>query len=130
MSDDGDRMDFLQLAGKTILVFGVANRKSVAFHIGALLEAAGANVVYVVRSPERQRVVAKLLPAGAEIHVCDVEHEDQIARLREATGRSARAARTGWSIRSPSPTMPTARGRSTRRPRRPSCGRSISPAIR
>ena len=31
-------MDFLQLSGKTILVAGVANRKSVAFHIAALLE--------------------------------------------------------------------------------------------
>ena len=32
-------MDFLQL-GKTVLVLGVANRKSVAFHIGQLLDAA------------------------------------------------------------------------------------------
>ena len=34
-------MDFLQLAGKSILVFGVANRKSVAFHVGRVLEEAG-----------------------------------------------------------------------------------------
>ena len=30
-------MDFLQLAGKTILVVGVANRKSVAWHVARVL---------------------------------------------------------------------------------------------
>lgn len=80
-------MDFLQLAGKTILVMGVANRKSLAFHVAGLLEAAGARVVYSVRSEDRRQSVAKILAAGAEIHVCDVEHEDQIAALAEEVGR-------------------------------------------
>ncbi|HVX15855.1 MAG TPA: SDR family oxidoreductase [Pirellulales bacterium] len=79
-------MDFLGLSGKTLLVFGVANRKSVAYHVGRVLAEAGATVVYVVRSPERRESLAKLL-AGAEIHVCDVEHEEQIAQLREELGR-------------------------------------------
>lgn len=74
--------DFLRLAGKTILVFGVANRKSVAFHIGRVLAEAGANVVYVVRSPARRQSVEKLL-AGAEILVCDVERPEEIARLSD-----------------------------------------------
>ena len=34
-------MDFLQLTGKSILIFGVANRKSVAWHIGRVLTEAG-----------------------------------------------------------------------------------------
>jgi len=75
-------MDFLELAGKSLLVFGVANRKSVAFHVGKVLTDAGADVVYVVRSDERKASVAKLL-APASVHVCDVEHEDQIAALVE-----------------------------------------------
>lgn len=74
--------DFLQLADKTILVFGVANRKSVAYHIGHELTAAGARVVYVVRSPARQETVSKLV-APAPVLVCDVEHQDQIERLRD-----------------------------------------------
>ena len=74
-------MDWLQLSGKTILVFGVANRKSVAFHVGRTLSECGAEVVYVVRSPQRKESLAKLL-GGAPVYVCDVEHEDQIARLR------------------------------------------------
>src|SRR5262245_21642671 len=82
-----DRVDFLQLAGKTILVMGVANRKSVAFHVACLLEEAGAKVVYAVRTEERRRSVARLLGADASIHVCDVEHDDQIARLAEEVGR-------------------------------------------
>jgi enoyl-[acyl-carrier protein] reductase I len=75
-------MDFLGLTGKTLLVFGVANRKSVAYHVGRLLAEAGANVVYVVRTVERREAVAKILP-HSEIYVCDVEHDDQIARLRD-----------------------------------------------
>src|SRR5262249_6521210 len=76
-------MDFLQLAGKTTVVFGMANRKSVAFHVARLLEEAGATVLYVVRSDERRQSVASLVKPGAKIHICDVEHEDQIARLRD-----------------------------------------------
>src|SRR5262245_8163284 len=85
-------MDFLGLSGKTILVLGVANRKSVAYCVGKTLEEVGAKVVYVVRSDERRQSVAKLLPA-AEIHVCDVEFEEQIARLRDdLAGREHRLA--------------------------------------
>ncbi|MGD9719664.1 MAG: enoyl-ACP reductase [Pirellulales bacterium] len=79
-------MDFLQLAGKSILVFGVANRKSVAFHIARLLEEAGANVVYVVRNTERQQQVSKFVRPQAEIYTCDVEREEEIARVRREIG--------------------------------------------
>ena len=37
-------LDFLQLVQKTILVFGGANKKSVAYHVGRLLTEAGARV--------------------------------------------------------------------------------------
>jgi enoyl-[acyl-carrier protein] reductase I len=75
--------DFLGLAGRSILVFGVANKKSVAWHVAHTLEEAGCRVVYVVRSEERKASLAKLL-AGREIHVCDVEFEEQIAALHDA----------------------------------------------
>src|SRR4051812_3916738 len=73
--------DFLGLAGKKLLVFGVANKKSVACQVGKTLEEVGATVIYVVRSDERRQSVAKIL-GSAEIHVCDVEQNDQIARLK------------------------------------------------
>ena len=75
-------MDFLQLAGKSFLVFGVANRKRVAFHIARLLGEAGGRVVYVVRSEARRESVRKLV-GDAPVYVCDVEFEEQIERLRE-----------------------------------------------
>ena len=80
-------MDFLQLTGKRIVVFGVANRKSVAWHVGRVLEEAGAKVIYVVRSEKRRGEVQKLLPER-ELHVCDVERPEEIKRLGEelATG--------------------------------------------
>lgn len=79
-------MDFLQIAEKSFLVFGVANRKSVAYHIGRLLQQCGATVVYVVRSPQRRESVAKLLH-GSEVYVCDVEHQDQVQKLRNEVSK-------------------------------------------
>jgi enoyl-[acyl-carrier protein] reductase I len=75
-------MDFLQLAGKSILLFGVANRKSIAWHIGRVISEAGARRVYVVQNDNTRRNVAKLL-GDEKIYVCDVEHEDQIAQLHD-----------------------------------------------
>ncbi|MGI9457874.1 MAG: enoyl-ACP reductase FabI [Aeoliella sp.] len=73
--------DFLQLADKTILVTGVANKKSVAWHIAQVLTEADCRVIYSVRSEERREQVAKLVGSADDILVCDVEHEDQIERL-------------------------------------------------
>lgn len=78
-------MDFLQLTGKKILLFGVANRKSVAYHVSRALTDAGAECLYVVQNDAVRQNVAKLL-GDVEIFTCDLEHEDQIARLREEIG--------------------------------------------
>ncbi|MBM4444789.1 MAG: SDR family oxidoreductase [Chloroflexi bacterium] len=75
-------MDFLGLENKTFLVFGVANKKSVAYFVGQVLTQAGAEVIYSVRSPERKESVSRLLP-GAEIYTCDVEREEEIASLAD-----------------------------------------------
>ncbi|HEX4414387.1 MAG TPA: SDR family oxidoreductase [Lacipirellulaceae bacterium] len=72
--------DFLQLAGKRILVMGVANKKSVAWHVSRILVEAGAEVVYAVRNAARVEQVQKLV-GDAIVLPCDVEHEDQIERL-------------------------------------------------
>ena len=80
--------DFLQLANKKIVVFGVANKKSVAYHIGKTLLEADANVIFVVRSQERKEQVQKLFPDSA-IHVCDVEDESQIQTVASEIQASA-----------------------------------------
>lgn len=73
-------VDFLGLAGRTVVVCGVANRKSVAWHIAKVLQAADAKVIYVVRSPQRRQEVARLAP-DAPIYVCDVERQEEIDAL-------------------------------------------------
>ena len=67
-----EALDRLNLAEKTIVVFGLANRKSVAWHVGRVLEDVGAQVVYVVRTEERREQLKKLV-GKAPLYVCDVE---------------------------------------------------------
>ncbi|MCA9138844.1 MAG: SDR family oxidoreductase [Planctomycetales bacterium] len=77
---DNAGFDFLQFAGKTFLVLGVANKKSVAWAIAKIIESAGGKVIYCVRSPERKESTAKLL-SDRDVRICDVEHQDQIDSL-------------------------------------------------
>jgi enoyl-[acyl-carrier protein] reductase I len=72
--------DFLQLQGRTFLVFGVANRRSVAWAIAKSLEAEGANVLYSVRSESRRAALTALL-SDRRVWVCDVEQEGAADRL-------------------------------------------------
>lgn len=78
-------MSFLALAGKRYLVFGVANRKSVAWAVGRTLEEEGARVVYSVRSEEGRKSLADLL-RGRPVFVCDVEAEGAADRLAAEVG--------------------------------------------
>ncbi len=72
--------DFLQLAGKTFVVQGVANKKSVAWFIARTLEEQGARVVYAVRSEARRKTLEAQL-AGKPVFICDVEEEGACERL-------------------------------------------------
>ncbi len=53
-----------------------------AWQSAKLLLEAGANVIFSVRWEERAATVGKLAP-GSPVFVCDVEHQDQIDRLKE-----------------------------------------------
>lgn len=75
-------MNFLQLNDKNILVCGVANRKSVAWHVAQVLTEAGAKVIYVVRSEQRRETVRKLA-GDVPVYLCDVEQQEQIDALRD-----------------------------------------------
>ncbi|MDB6093370.1 MAG: enoyl-ACP reductase [Verrucomicrobia bacterium] len=80
--------DFLQVSGKTFLVFGVANRKSVAWFTAKSLEEQGARVIYSVRSEARKKSLEAQL-AGKPVFVCDVERAgavDGLAREIKAGG--------------------------------------------
>jgi len=77
--------DFLALAGKRIVVTGVANKKSVAYHVGRRLAEAGAVPIFVVHTDERREQVRPLFP-DRDVFTCDVEQEDEVARLAEQLG--------------------------------------------
>ena len=79
-------MSYLGVAGRTYLVTGVANRKSVAWHVAQVLEQEGAKVVYSVRSEARKASLDKLL-AGKPTYVCDLEREAETVAMAAAVGR-------------------------------------------
>ncbi|MGN0930493.1 MAG: enoyl-ACP reductase [Thermoguttaceae bacterium] len=78
-------MDFLQLSGKRFLIFGVANKKSVAYAVSKLLKDEGAECVFVVQNDAISERVKKLFP-DSEIFTCDVEKEEEIKSLRTKVG--------------------------------------------
>ena len=59
---------------------GVANKKSVAWHIAQTLEEEGANVIFSVRSGDRKNSLDKLL-TGKSVYICDVEKPEDIELL-------------------------------------------------
>ncbi len=79
-------MSFLNLEKKTIVVFGLANKKSVACSIARILVESGAEVIHVVRSEERRLTVEKLFPQSP-VFLCDVENEENIISVKDQIAR-------------------------------------------
>lgn len=75
-------MSFLALKNKRFVVFGLANKKSVAAAIGKVLVEEGAEVIHVVRSEMRRPAAEKLFP-GSMVFICDVEDENNIVQVRD-----------------------------------------------
>ncbi len=73
-------MDFLGIAGRTFLVFGVANKKSVAYAVARVLVESKANVIHAVQAEQHRDMVARLFP-DSDIYICDVEKEEDILGL-------------------------------------------------
>lgn len=81
-------MSFLRMRDRTVVVLGIANKKSVAWFTARTLAEEGARVLHVVRSEKRRAELLKLLP-GAEVFVCDVEETGSAARLAAECAASA-----------------------------------------
>ena len=75
-------MSFLGLENKRIVIFGLANKKSVAAAIGRVLAAEGAKLLFVVRSEERLKAANRLFP-DSPAFICDVEDEANIVRVKQ-----------------------------------------------
>jgi enoyl-[acyl-carrier protein] reductase I len=80
-------VDFLDLRGKTVLVTGVANRRSVAYHVHRGLVEAGAEVVHAVRDAATAEAVRRLLEP-TRVLCCDVERQEEIDALAAALGEA------------------------------------------
>lgn len=79
-------MDFLQLKGKKVLIFGIANRKSVAFHIAKTLVEVGAELICSVLNEDQKKVVEKYFP-GTPTYVCDVQDQESMEVQAKAIGK-------------------------------------------
>lgn len=87
-------MDYLQITDKCFVVFGLANKKSIAAAIAATLLDQGSKVVLVVRTGERKKTALKLFP-GCPVFICDVEDEQQISRVRDEIAEEINAEQGG-----------------------------------
>ena len=71
------------LAGKTAVVFGVANKRSIAWAIAQGLHAAGAQLAVTYQNERLEQETRDLIPLlpGAEACQCDVSNDQELERL-------------------------------------------------
>ena len=71
------------LAGRTAVVFGVANKRSIAWSIAQGLHAAGAKLAITYQNERLEQEAKDLILSlpGAEAFMCDVSRDEDIARV-------------------------------------------------
>ena len=79
----------MKMNGKTVVVFGVANEQSIAWHVASHLLEAGANVHITYQQKFKSRVLqllrnADVQPAG--VHRCDVTSPEEVSATFAAIG--------------------------------------------
>ncbi|MDD2714685.1 MAG: SDR family oxidoreductase [Candidatus Wallbacteria bacterium] len=75
--------DFLGVSGKKYLIFGLANKKSVAYFIARNLQESGAVPIFSVQTEEQLRQVEKLFP-GCSSKICDLRDPENLCRLKSS----------------------------------------------
>ena len=71
------------MKGRTAIVFGVANKRSIAWGIAQALHAAGAKVIITYQNERLELEAKDLIHSlhGAEAYRCDVTNEEEVASL-------------------------------------------------
>ncbi len=87
-------MNFLNFSDKCVVIFGLANKKSVACAIAKTLIEEGAKVIHVIRSEDIRKTAKKLFP-DSPIFICDVEDEQNIARVKDEIAQEIDAENGG-----------------------------------
>jgi enoyl-[acyl-carrier protein] reductase I len=74
---------FPDLQGRTAVVFGVANKRSIAWSIAQGLHAAGMKLAITYQNERLEQEAKDLILSlpGAEAYMCDVSKDEEIARL-------------------------------------------------
>src|SRR3954467_7343297 len=75
----------INMQGRTAVVFGVANKRSIAWAIAQKLQAAGATLAITYQNERLAEEAKDLIAAlpGAEAFQCDVSNDAEIAQLFE-----------------------------------------------
>jgi enoyl-[acyl-carrier protein] reductase I len=75
----------ISLEGRTAVVFGVANKRSIAWAIAQHMQQAGANLAITYQNERMKQEAADLIAAlpNSEPFQCDVSNDDEIAKLFE-----------------------------------------------
>ena len=78
----------VDLTGKSALVFGVANHRSIAWSIAQVLHQAGARLALAYQNERLREPVAKLAASvgDAMLVQCDVTEDEQVSRAFEEVG--------------------------------------------
>ena len=76
------------LENQTVAIFGVANKKSVAYHIGQALESAGASVIYIVRDETVKAAVSDKLLKKQPVYICNLENDSDINAVCKQIGQT------------------------------------------
>jgi len=73
----------MSMQGKTAVVFGVANKRSIAWAIAQRLQASGAKLAITYQNERLKQEADDLIASlpGAEAFMCDVASDEQIASL-------------------------------------------------
>ena len=73
------------MQGRTAVVFGVANKRSIAWAIAQKLQAAGATLAITYQNERLEQEAKDLIQSlpGAEAFMCDVSKDEEITRLFE-----------------------------------------------
>src|SRR5438309_9561941 len=75
----------INMQGRTAVVFGVANKRSIAWAIAQKLQAAGAQLAITYQNERLAQEAKDLITAlpGAEAFQCDVSRDEEIKTLFE-----------------------------------------------
>ena len=79
------------LEGKTYVIMGIANKRSIGFGVAKVLDELGANLVFTYRKERSKDQLIKLFEelknqSGQHIYECDVQKDDHVVNAFEQIG--------------------------------------------